>query len=391
MIIHNKKKRLSALIINSIIEFLWLPKRLFSQKINLQNLSPKKILVLRLDHVGDVVMTSPSFAFLRKRFPKAKIILLADSTCKHLYQTDPNLSEILIFNWPWAHQKKNNKLTSLKIREIFNLIVKLRKERIDLFIDFRGDLRFVFLFGVLTGSKVRISNSRIGQSSLLHHIAEYKVSSHEVERTLDVVKCLGGEITQTRPQITMEDTEITEIKCFVQRETGVTDPGKIAVIAPYSSQDIKSWPGSYFLEVISYLDANGFLILILGTSDDLEDSMGMITPAYKNVFSLAGKTDIRQVAALIAVSTVVVGIDTGVLHIASCFDIPVIAIFGPTRPLEFKPYSPFTSVVDSGACECNQFLHLECDCPVDGYSRCLTKALPASVISALEKSQVKIN
>ena len=388
MIIHNKNKRLSALIINAIIEFLWLPKRLFSHKTDLQQLNPNKILVLRLDHVGDVVMTSPSFAFLRKRFPTAKIILLADSTCKHLYQSDPNLNEILTFNWPWAHQKKNNKLTFLKIREIFNLIVKLRKEKIDLFIDFRGDLRFVFLFGVLTGSIVRISNSRIGQSSLLHHIAEYKVSSHEVERTLDVVKCLGGQITQTRPHLTLKETELKEIKCLIQRETGVAVHDKIAVIAPYSSQDIKSWPGSYFIEVISYLDENGYLTLILGTGDDLDDSLSMITPACKNVFSLAGKTDIRQVAALIAVSTVVVGIDTGVLHIASCFDVPVIAIFGPTRPLEFKPYSPYTSVIDSVACECNQFLHLECDCPVDGYALCLTKALPSSVIRAIEKSQV---
>lgn len=387
MIIHNKKKRLSALIINSIIEFLWLPRRLFLKKVDLQNLNPKKILVLRLDHVGDVVMTSPSFAFLRKRFPEARIILLADSTCKHLYQTDRNLNEILTFNWPWAHQKKNNKLTALKIREIFNLIVKLRREKIDLFIDFRGDLRFVFLFGVLTGSKVRISNSRIGQSSLLHHIAEYKVSSHEVERTLDVLKCLGGEVTHTRPQIFLHDTELSAIKSLVQSETGIADHSKIAIIAPYSSQDIKAWPGSYFNEVISYLDANGYLTLILGTGDDLEDSMGMISPAAKKVFSLAGKTSIRQVAALIAVSRVVIGIDTGVLHIASCFDVPVIAIFGPTRPLEFKPYSPFTSIVDAGACECNQFLHLECDCPVEGYARCMTKAIPASVIRAIEKSQ----
>ena len=276
----------------------------------------------------------------------------------------------------------------LKIREIFNLILKLRREKIDLFIDFRGDLRFVFLFGVLTGSKVRISNSRIGQSSLLHHIAEYKVSSHEVERTLDVVKCLGGEVTHTRPQIFLDDTETSAIKSLVQSETGIIDVGKIAIIAPYSSQDIKSWPGSYFNEVISYLDVNGYLTLILGTVDDLEDSMRMISPATKKVFSLAGKTNIRQVAALISVSRVVVGIDTGVLHIASCFDVPVIAIFGPTRPLEFKPFSPFTSVIDSGACECNQFLHLQCDCPVDGYARCMTKALPTSVIRAIQKTQV---
>lgn len=390
MIIHNKKKRLSALIINSIIEFLWLPKRIFSHKVDLKELKPKKILALRLDHVGDVVMTSPSLAFLRRKFPQAKIILLADSTCKHLYNSDPNLDEIIAFNWPWAHQKKNNKLTFQKIREITSLILKLRKENIDLFIDFRGDVRFVFLFGVLTGSKVRVSNSRIGKSSLVHHISDYNISAHEVERTLDVVRCFGDDITEARPKLNLGDEESDQVKRLIEQETGAVFPFKVALIAPYSSQDIKSWSRPNFTAITTWLESNGYLTLIIGTHDDLEDSLQIIPPGSKNVFTLAGKTNIRQVAALISISNLVVGIDTGILHIASCFDVPVIAIFGPTRPLEFRPYSPFATVVDSNTCQCNQFLHLTCDCPVKGYSKCLVDVSPESVIRAIENAEVQI-
>jgi len=363
---------------------LYLPFKIFSKKIDFHNITPKKILVIRLDHVGDVVMTSPAFSMLRDRFPKAKIFLLADSVSQQLFNEDPRFDDILVFNWPWVHQKKNNRFSFSKVKELIRMIIRLRKERIDLFVDFRGDLRFIILFGVLTGAKIRIGNSRSGETSLLHYCSVYDNDKHEVERVMDVIKCFDITNPKPRPELFLNDTETYLIKKFVKNETKLSDfPAKLALIAPYSSKDIKSWPVAYFKEVIDYLLSKNFAVIVVGTEDDEENAREMISGFHTNVFSFAGKTSVRQLAALTSVSTVIVGVDTGVLHIASCFNIPIVAIFGPTRSVEFRPYSPHSSLVQTNTCHCNQFLHAKCDCSVEGYANCLFKLTPAPVIQAI--------
>jgi ADP-heptose:LPS heptosyltransferase len=109
----------------------------------------------------------------------------------------------------------------------------------------------------------------------------------------------------------------------------------------------------------------------------------MISEFQGQAFSFAGKTSVRELAALISLSAIVVGVDTGVLHIASCFELPVVAIFGPTRSVEFQPYSPHTHLVQTNTCQCNQFMHLKCDCPLEGYASCLYNLSASSVIDVI--------
>jgi ADP-heptose:LPS heptosyltransferase len=251
--------------------------------------------------------------------------------------------------------------------------------------DFRGDLRFMILFGVLTGARIRISNSRCGESSLLDASSAYDLSSHEVERSLQVLECFGELSKVKRPQIYLQEEETRSLKDKLAAETGRPFPEKLAVIAPYSSKDVKSWPFAYFREVISWLSSNGYTVIIAGTPDDREEAERMISSMPGNVFSFAGKTSIRELAALVSLSTIVVGVDTGVLHIASCFDVPIIAIFGATRSVEFRPYSPMARVLETHTCKCNQFLHDKCDFPVNGYAQCLAGLSPATVISTINE------
>jgi heptosyltransferase-3 len=361
MFIHNKKKKFVLSIVNVIIELISLPAKLFRKETNLNNIEPAKILLLRLDHIGDVIMTSPSFSLMRERFPAARILLLTNGAGKQLYQEDHRIDEVWVFNWPWGQQRIREKFSWSKIKELIEIILKLRRENIDVFVDFRGDLRFIFLFGVLTGARFRVSNSRSGKSSLLHHISDYDVSKHEVERSLDVLKVFGNLKGPVRPEIYLNNTEISDVKTLIEKVINAPLPGKLAVIGPYSSRDVKSWPSAYFVEVISYLREKDFTVLIVGTAADQNHSEDLISGFNEGVFSFAGKTTVRELAAMVSVSSVVVGVDTGVLHLASCFDVPIIAIFGSTRSIEFRPYSPFAKIVESNTCICNQFLHLKCD------------------------------
>ena len=390
MQIHNKKKNFILKVINSVIKLLFLPGKLLTKKPDLLNLLTSKILLIRLDHIGDVVMTSPAFTVVRKRFPDAEIILLTDSVGKQLYEKDPRLNKVIAFNWPWVHQKKNNRLTYQKLKELYKLIITLRQERIYTVVDFRGDLRFVVLFGIMIGAKIRISNSRCGQSSLLQYVSFYDVSKHEVERSLEVVRCFGKFKDEGKPQIFLEHQEIGPTKEKFEKITRKSFPDRLVIIAPYSSKDVKSWPVNYFREVIQYLSSNGYSVIVAGTPDDELDSKLMIKGISGPVYSFVGKTSIRELAALVSVSQLVVGVDTGVLHIASCFPVPIIAIFGSTRSVEFRPYSDLATVLETNSCKCNQFLHDKCDFPIDGYASCLAEVKPASVIKTISDLFPKI-
>ncbi len=389
MLIHNKRKGFLLRIVNAAIEVLYFPTRIFSVKPDLSTISPKKILLLRLDHIGDVVMTSPAFTAIRKRFPKAQICLLTDSAGSQLFSKDPRIDTLFTFNWPWAHQKKNNHFSLKKLSELFSLVRLIRKEKIDLLIDFRGDLRFVVLFGVLTRTKIRVSNSRCGNSSLLNFTSGYDVSIHEVERSRQVISCFGNISMTEKPQVFLQTEELSALKQKVHLETGAPYPNKLVVIAPYSSKDVKSWPTEYFREVIAHLCQIGFSVVIAGTADDRRDAELMVAGLNGPVYSFAGKTTIRELAALVSVADLVLGVDTGVLHIASCFDVPIIAIFGATRQVEFRPYSKNATILETNTCKCNQYLHERCDFPINGYAACLYGLHPDTVINTInDKSNI---
>jgi len=384
MFIHNKKKKFILSVINILIEVVSMPGKLLRKKIDPKLINPSKILLLRLDHIGDVVMTSPSYTLMRERFPHAKILLLTNEAGRQLYEPDPRIDEVWVFNWPWAQQRTREKFSWSKIKELWDIISKLRSEKIDVFVDFRGDLRFTILFGVLTGALFRVSSSRSGKSSLLHHMSDYDISKHEVERSLDIVRCFGNLEGPVRPSLYLSQQDTDEIRQLISKVIRRAIPEKLAIIAPYSSRDIKSWPESYFTDTISFLKQGGFTILIVGTAGDREHSNNIVSLFSDSVYSFAGTTSVRQLATLVSLSDIVVGVDTGVLHLAACFDVPIVALFGSTRAVEFRPYSPFAVVVESHTCTCNQFLHLTCSKPVDGYARCMSDLKPMAVLKAIE-------
>jgi ADP-heptose:LPS heptosyltransferase len=385
MHIHNKKKKIALSIFNLLVELFYVPFKLFSKPVDIYSYEPKKILLVRLDHIGDIVMTTPTFSLIRKRFPNAKIYLLANGAGKNLLNADPRIDEIIVFNWPWSQPKTKGRFSWLKIKELIAVIRTIRKENIDLFIDFRGDLRFILLFGFLTGIRIRVSNSRSGQSSFLKYVSDYDVEKHEVERSADVIQCFIHSESVLRPEIFFQKEELLAVKKLVEQEIQTDFPEKLAIIAPYSSRDVKSWPSSYFQELIRHLHAKGFTSLLVGTASDQQHASQMICDFESNVFSVAGKTSVRELAALVKQSSIVIGVDTGVLHLASCFEVPIIALFGSTRSVEFRPYSPLARVLDSGSCSCNQFLHVSCDFEIEGYAKCLSQLKPATVIQAFDQ------
>ncbi|MEQ8684151.1 MAG: glycosyltransferase family 9 protein [Imperialibacter sp.] len=383
------KKKLAFFILNAFLLVLTLPKRLLARSKDVAEIKPRKILLIRLDYIGDVVMTSPAFSFLQSRFPESNISLLTNSVAKELYKNDANIDKIWVYNWPWRFQRSDNGFNKAKVKQLFQVIRTLRKERFDLVVDPRGDSRFLFLFGALIGAKTKIGNSRTGNCGLLDFMSQYDTEKHEIERSFDVLRCFKNPPVTLRPYVSIPDEELDRAKALTQKLAGRVGHPKVALIAPFSSKDVKSWPLDYFKDVIAHLLTQKYLVIVVGTKDDAKDALLLTDLFSKNVYSLAGKTSILELAALTSVSQLVVGVDTGVLHIAACFSTPIVAIFGPTRSCEYRPYSKYAVVADSQSCVCDQFTHQTCDVLTNGYARCMTQALPSLVIRRIDEITIQ--
>jgi ADP-heptose:LPS heptosyltransferase len=123
----------------------------------------------------------------------------------------------------------------------------------------------------------------------------------------------------------------------------------------------------------------------VGTAEDEVAAERLAAQCGEGVYSIAGKTTIIDLAAITKMCRLVIGVDTGVLHIASCFPTTIIAIFGPTRSIEYKPYSPNCIVIENTECVCDQFTHAKCDVMRGEYARCMYDLKPDRIIQVLSK------
>ena len=153
--------RFIAYLIDFIGEilFFWIKKNPVIEKGAI-----KKVLVVKLDHLGDSFLITPLFKYLIKNFPDVKIDILCSDLAKPIFENNPYIAKIITFNY-FRTSRGNGKKAGLK--ESLQLIKDLRKERYDLFIDARGEL-FVSLLGFLTGARYRVGFEREEIGGFLH-------------------------------------------------------------------------------------------------------------------------------------------------------------------------------------------------------------------------------
>lgn len=333
--------------------------------------SVKKILIVRLDHIGDVVMTTPAFRALRIAYPAAEIHLLCSSVSSKLLTGNPYLHNIHTFNWPWPYDKKDNTFTFTHVRRYIVLFKTLYRERYSIMIELRGDIRFHLLFGLLLRIPVRVSSLRTGGSSLLTHSARYNREHHELERTVDILESIAVPVEKQRAELFLSEQDVKEASTLL-REVQAGSSQKYAVLCPTAAKNIKEWMPIRWSETAQYIRQRYSLsVLITGGPDDAQACSEIAQFGGEGIFSIAGKTTLKEIAAILKGAEIVLGVDGGTLHIASAFDVPIIAIFGPTRQEEFKPYSPLTHVIDLDRCECDKDIHLNCSVPHGKTAKCL--------------------
>lgn len=339
--------------------------------------SVRSILVVEFWRIGDLVMVTAPIAGLRRRFPDARIDLLASGKAAEILKNNPDISRVIPFDAPWVNRKYG--IFRSGFRKIIALLKELRKARYDIAIAYRGDFRDN-LFIALTGAARTIGYGFAGGGAFLTDDLELEPGNcHQVDQFLQIDKHLGADITGLRPRLYVDQDEAKEINGIL-RKYGVSENDFLAVIHPESGSKYRVWSATSFKEVIGHLTKaySARVAVISGAgshrvAEEIVSSLG-----DRNVF-LVRDLSLRQLMALYKRSDLAVGVDSGPAHIAGGVGTPTVTIFGPQKSDWFKPYGENCAVVEASV-PCSPCRQTVCTT----VPTCMERVSPGDVITAID-------
>lgn len=378
--IENKTKKIFAEILNiSLFIFLFpfiFKKNKFPQKI-------KKIFIIRLDHIGDVIMSSSIYKEIKNKYPESELSVMIGSWSQEIIETNPYIDNLIIHDCPWWKKARGGRPYYLKwvFKELPKTLKKIKKEGFDIGIDLRGDFRHILFFLFLPNIKYKISYNRSGGSYLLDKSVKFNINQHEIEKNFKLLEEIGIHIEnfeRKRPEIFLQ----REDKYKIEEIFKSIDKNKLKiVIHPSANNPLRIWKIENFIEIIKWLISNyNPSIFIVGGSEDREIGE-KIKKETDKIINLIGKLRIRETSYLIKKCNLFIGNDSSLGHIASSFNVPSLILFGPTAPFRCVPYSKFTF-----------FIYKKMKCSPCIQKRCIiTKSKKTSeCMNRISKEEVKI-
>ncbi|MFA5286982.1 MAG: lipopolysaccharide heptosyltransferase II [Candidatus Omnitrophota bacterium] len=310
----------------------------------------KRILIVRTDRIGDVLLSTPVIKAVREKYPQAFIAVMVSSYAKDIVEGNPYLDEVIIYDKAGKHKSW---LRSIKFAR------NLDKKRFDLAIILHPTNR-AHLLTFLAGIPKRVGYDRKLGFLLTDRFAHTKErgEKHELEYNLDLLRDL--EIRAEDKNLFMPIKKESEewANDFFKRE-GIKADDKLLAINPAASCPSKVWPPERFAKVADKLAQKyGFKILLVSSSKDLLIAQCVIKNMRSSVISLAGKTSLSQLASLLKRCSFFISNDSGPVHIASSVGTPVISIFGRKQnglsPKRWGPVGAKDKVLhkDIGCIEC---------------------------------------
>ncbi len=296
-----------------------------------KDFTPKRILVVKLDHIGDVILATPVFSNLRLAFPNADIDALAGDWSRVILENHPDVNKVWVYNSPAF--SRSQKPTPLK--EVFQLYRNLQRQNYDLLINLRGDWRIILLSLFRGVSPKRIDRASI-QVANKFGSAQFS-SKHEAIRNLDVLKRVGIPISIQHAtfSVTPEDDEWAS-KFLLDQNINSDQP--IIAIHPGSPIILKRWIPERYAELADWLVAQkGAKVLFIGVKDEIPIITEIQGMMRRESISIAGKTNLPQLASILHKSTMFIGNDSGPMHLAAAVGTQTIGLFGPGDPERFGP------------------------------------------------------
>jgi ADP-heptose:LPS heptosyltransferase len=290
---------------------------------------PKSILLIRFKSIGDVVLTLPAVHVVRENFPDAQITFFTISDNAPLLQGFRNVDEVMTFDREAL--RSGNPLRV--VPEFFGLLRRLRAGNFSVVVDFQGYGETAWLarltgaaerWGTIYGSGRRWAYTRhLPRNPLAHatdeHLALLRHGGLSAGKIRNEFQLPPGALQTARTFFAEHKLEISKPTLFIQ---------------PFTSMAHKNWPLENYLSVARYWQSRGVQIILGGGPSD----RAALEPARQKGFSISAGVPLLVTGGLMQLSQLVLGGDTGALHLAVAQGKRVLMLMHEARPGSPVPF-----------------------------------------------------
>jgi heptosyltransferase-1 len=299
---------------------------------------PRRILIIKPSAIGDVVHALPVLNLLRRRWPTAHISWLIANRCAGLVEGHPQLDQVIQFDRTRFGSSWRSPTAAWEMSK-FNR--SLAQQDFDLVIDLQGLFRSGWMTW-RTGAPIRVgsTDAREFGGMFCTHLAPVQADAQATERYLQVAEFLGLGRDPVEFIFAINDADRRYIEGLMP------DRKPYAVLLPATNWATKQWPAERFAALIEPIRQRFGLESVIAGGPDA----AVLAASMPGAINLAGKTDLRQAVALLEGADLVIGNDTGPMHIAAALGRPLVTMYGPTSPFRTGPYGRLDSVIRLDVC-----------------------------------------
>jgi len=316
----------------------------------------RNILIRGTNWIGDVIMTLPAMAAIRRAFPDAKISVLAKPWVADIFFLCSDVDEVILYRSPGVHAGFGG---------LFRLAGELRERKFDAAILLQNAIEAAII-SLLAGIPVRAGYNSDGRGPLLTHSVKRTRAVrrvHQVDYYLEMVKTLGcgGDSRELHLAMTQADRDRAD---EILRGYNIDPGGFLVGMAPGATYGAaKKWFPDRFAAVADRLIGEfSAQVMLFGSAGDRGSTGEVSRCASHALTDLAGMTNLREAISLISRCRLFISNDSGLMHVAGALDVPTLAIFGSTNPVTTSPLGKNSLVVhkDLPCSPC-----LKTTCPTD--------------------------
>jgi ADP-heptose:LPS heptosyltransferase len=322
-----------------------------------------RVLLVRTDRIGDVVLITPAIELLKKHFPNIKISVLVSEYAKDILTANPHIDEIIT------------------VKPFWQLVKELKSKKFDscilFFVEPKSALA-CFLAGI---SKRIAPASKIWSIFANIRIFQHrsKTQKHEADFNIELLKPLGIEPQKSKTRIYLTDEENTRVKQLLKKNYGVGEQDVLVCIHPGSKGSAKNWLPQNFAKLADEIIKKHPKIKVVLTGNNKEQPLlNQMSQTMQNKPMLLKPLALRSFIAVLNQSKIVITNSTGPLHIADALGKKTLSFFPNIKgclPFRWGPYGEGHIVLTPHNEECSE-------CKVDG---CMSKITVENALESFEE------
>jgi len=317
----------------------------------------KKLAIIRLSSLGDILLTTPFIRSLKKQFPQLEIDFILKGQYKDLLFHNPYIVRIFSYD---ANQKDL-------------LFDELKKYNYDFIIDLQNNFRSAEIKRALKAPAVSFNKKTFEKFVLVH----FKINK------LKNLPLIPERYAHSLDGFRLDD-EGLDLFLPEGINSQLKDGLNYIGIAPGSRHFTKMWPEEYYIKLGNILSGNNYKVVLFGGKDD-KQTCSRISSKIENSINLCNDDNLFQTAADMKKCSAIVCNDSGYMHVACALKIPVLVFFGSTvREFGFAPYKNKNILLENNSLTCRPCSHIGRESCPKKHFKCMLELSPETAFNKLK-------